>query len=49
MNRFASVAGALAFGLWASVAGAATSGPPIPTFNVRDVQRFAKGARGIEL
>jgi hypothetical protein len=35
MNRFASVAGVFAIGLWASLAGAATGGPPIPNFNVR--------------
>jgi hypothetical protein len=32
--RFASAAGVLAAGLWASAAGAATGGPPIPTFDI---------------
>ena len=32
--RFASAAGVLAVGLWASAAGAATGGPPIPTFDI---------------
>jgi hypothetical protein len=32
--RFASAAGVLAIGLWASAAGAATGGPPIPTFDI---------------
>ena len=35
MSRFVSLTGILAIGLWASAAGAATSGPPIPNFNVR--------------
>lgn len=33
--RFASAAGVLAIGLWASAAGAATDGPPVPNFDVR--------------
>lgn len=32
--RFASAAGVLAIGLWASAAGAATDGPPVPNFDV---------------
>jgi hypothetical protein len=32
--RFASATGALAIGLWASAAGAATNGPPLPNFDV---------------
>jgi hypothetical protein len=32
--RFASAAGVLAVGLWASAAGAATGGPPIPRFDI---------------
>ena len=35
MNRFISLAAVLATGLWTSFAFAATSGPPIPNFNVR--------------
>src|SRR6516165_11214317 len=34
MIRFASVAGVLAIGLWASAAGAAPRDPQIPTFDV---------------
>jgi hypothetical protein len=34
MIRFASAAGVLAIGLWASAAGAATSDPPVPNFDV---------------
>jgi hypothetical protein len=32
--KFASAAGVLAVGLWASAVGAATGGPPIPTFDI---------------
>jgi hypothetical protein len=32
--RFASAAGVLAIGLWAGAAGAATSDPPVPNFDV---------------
>ena len=35
MNKFTSLAGVLAIGMWTNFAFAATSGPPIPNFNVR--------------
>ena len=33
-TKFASAAGVLAVGLWAGAASAATSGPPVPNFDV---------------
>jgi len=35
MNKFISLAGVLTIGIWTSFVFAATSGPPIPNFNVR--------------
>jgi hypothetical protein len=35
MNKFSRVIGALLLSLWTSVAGAATSGPPVPRFDIR--------------